>query len=243
MTELSISAYGATDIGRVRETNEDSFGLASDNSALWWGVLCDGLGGEAAGEVASAMAVELFEKKIDGQTLPERGALERLIHEINAAIAEAGFSRADWRYMATTFVALIIDAETGKALIAHAGDSRLYRIRKDEIERLTRDHNVAEEVNRGVRNDDFTIPMGTGHEITRCLGLEHFRGPEIADITPEKGDRYILCSDGLTNVLRDSEILSNGQDCSAQEAVDEMIKLALSRGGPDNVTLIIADVT
>jgi protein phosphatase len=248
---MRILAEGRTDIGKKRAHNEDSFGVSGE---LGLYVVADGMGGHAAGEVASQTAVETLKDFIastKGQeeiTWPfERDtglsrAANRLVVGIklaNQAIFKQAQERPDQKGMGTTIVAALVDE--GELCIAHVGDSRAYVFGQGAISRITTDHSYVEEM---VVSGSMTPEQARTHPlrniVTRALGT---KGEVRVDMSRHKlrpGDIYLLCSDGLTGMLTDSDIARTLADYDDNLAgcLDTLVKLANEKGGDDNITAV-----
>src|SRR5438105_2511685 len=191
--------YAGTDTGRQRRANEDSL-LA--RAPLF--VVADGMGGARAGEVASRMAVEILARGVGDGSEPD-AALARLVREANSRIYERSHRHADQAGMGTTLTALYVGEN--KVTIAHVGDSRAYRIRDGELERLTEDHSLVDEL---VREGRLTPEEAVEHPqrsvITRALGPESAVDVDTETFEGRSGDVYLLCSDGLTTMVGEEEL-------------------------------------
>ncbi len=252
MKKFQMKAAGQTNGGMVRENNEDAFFLAPEKGLL---VVADGMGGHASGEVASRMAVDVIRNYFDGpatdgkppligtyddaftETANQLGSAVRLA---NMAVCEAARGNAPLHGMGTTIVCALLHDRT--LSIAHVGDSRLYLIRSGDIEQLTDDHSVvAEQVKRELISPDVTEESEIKNLLTRALGAEAEVKVDLNELNLLDGDALLLCTDGLTNMVRDEEILSvvlDGRDPSA--AGQRLIELANKGGGKDNITAIVA---
>ncbi|MHB9029413.1 MAG: protein phosphatase 2C domain-containing protein, partial [Candidatus Latescibacterota bacterium] len=206
---MEIKICGRTDAGLIRKQNEDSFWYDEE---LQTAVVADGLGGEAAGEVASAVAVRAFEEVIRS-TLSRAGLPDDIRHIMASAIGfanreilaepERGRGRPG---MLTTMVCVCI--RWNRCVVAHVGDSRTYLIRERDIIPLTRDHSyVMELLERGVITPEEAAVHPYRNLVTRVVGGESGAEADFATLDIQEGDRFLLCSDGLTNVLEDDEIL------------------------------------
>jgi protein phosphatase len=241
------AAHGETDTGSVRESNEDSFAVL-EHLGLF--MVADGMGGAAAGEVASRAVIEQVEKAVeDGDTTwpsdatlsPESGPRRFIagIHRANRMI----YRRAgeDWRTrgMGTTFAGLLI--MTRCAVIAHVGDSRVYRMREGELEQMTHDHSLANHlVARGYLKPEDVATYPRRNVITRAVGTHETVevDAKIVDVRP--GDAFLLCSDGLHGELDDDEIAAILRErAHPAEAVGRLIDRAKEKGGRDNVTAVL----
>jgi protein phosphatase len=245
-------AYGKTDVGRQRGHNEDAFISAPDLDLF---VVCDGMGGNNAGEVASALATtslrNFYRATTNGVVPGEelRGdhdlteAARRLVHGVrkaNADVFEISSTRLEHKGMGSTIVAMSVSRETGQVQVAHVGDSRCYRIRDGKMEQLTRDHSLIGDALAWNPNlSEEELSMLPKNIISRALGLKQAVEVDIRADVGLPGDIYLLCSDGLCGVVKDKQILeiillSN----DLAEACDSLIALANDAGGPDNITAV-----
>lgn len=235
-----VSAAGQTDRGKRRKFNEDSF-LVLDEQGLY--IVADGMGGYAGGEVASALTVELIEQaftsqKFEGPTydnVPRRGAeVARAIQTANKTIFEKAQNDPMLKGMGTTVIAARFMLNKQRLYLGHVGDSRCYRLRDNKLDQITTDHTMAA---LGFKGAAFA------HRLHRAVGTTP--GVEIDMIMgrPRPNDIYLLCSDGLSKMLKDDEMqrmLVEMKD--PQATVDELIKQANDKGGHDNITAIIVCV-
>ena len=225
----SMLMWGArSDVGCVRNHNEDSYLVASPLFCV-----CDGMGGHAAGEVASAIAVETIAK-----TGPKTADAAQLGAAIEAAVN--GIGRPG---MGCTATAAVIDGTT--LAIAHVGDSRAYLLHEGTLIRVTRDHSYVEElVDAGEITADEARVHPNRSVITRALGSDPAMYADHFTLNVEEGDRLILCSDGLSSMIPDGEIERVAQQSStAQICTDNLVDAALAAGGGDNVTVVVVDIT
>ncbi len=239
----AIEMAGLTDPGRVRPENEDSIGLVPE---IGLAVLADGMGGHLAGEVASRLAVEVIRHELVealSQATPPRAdgqLLSEAIRCANAAIYETARTRPECFGMGSTVVAVLFRDE--KVYFAHVGDSRLYRYRTGRLEPLTRDHSVIQElVNRGLLTEPEARATIAKNLVTRALGVEPSVEVEIGEEVFQDNDIFLLCSDGLNDVLNDDEIarLLAERGADLMGAAREMVRNANARGGPDNISVIL----
>lgn len=239
-----------TDVGMRRTSNQDSHCVQLADSPEAWArrghmfIVADGMGGHAGGELASKLAVEgiphLYHKHAD-QTPPE--ALLRAIQETNAEVNRRGSVNIDFRDMGTTTSALVLLPQG--ALIAHIGDSRVYRLRGDKLQQLTFDHSVDWELKASgaVKEGSELAAMVPKNQITRSLGPHPTVQADLEGPYPtEVGDTFLLCSDGLVRKVEDDEIASVLAALPPQEAAQALVDLANIRGGPDNVTVMIVKI-
>ncbi len=247
--KLTTQAFGKTDIGVVRKNNEDNFGYDTRAGIF---VVCDGMGGQAAGEVASKIAVDTVlayfrqeEKKgseVLGRQISEVSELANsLAHAIqlaNQAIREASAHDGASAGMGCTIVAARVEGDLFS--IAHVGDSRIYLIRGGAIQQLTIDHSlVMEQVRRGMITMEEAEHFEMQNVIVRALGSEDSVEADLADLTLEEGDTLLLCSDGLSRYVKDERMMEliNGKDL--EEACDGLIEAAKAGGSDDNITCLL----
>ena len=240
MTALRWGA--ATDVGMVRSNNEDSLLVASPVFAV-----ADGMGGHAGGEVASNIAVATLKAAFDGgDNSHTRDALAEAVRRANEAIYERASTDPGLRGMGTTLTAVALVDEDGDDVLAvvQVGDSRAYRMRDGELEQLTDDHNVAEEMVRigRITPDEATVHPHR-HMLTRALGIQPDVEVDCFGVTPFAGDRYLLASDGLMNEVDDAEIARTLRRLhDPDDAAQELVHLARTGGGRDNITVVVVDV-
>lgn len=236
---MIIKAFGDTHTGKVRSHNEDAYGMYPDLSLF---ILADGLGGHAGGEVASRLAVEVLKDKITSNYNILREVRSNIINAIKNAntriILEA--SKDDSLHdMGTTIV--VVKVENDKAIVAHVGDSRAYLVREDKITQITKDHTVAEEyIRAGLLTPEEAVYSPYKSVISRALGISNNAGVEISDVQLRSGDTLLLCTDGLTNMLQDRDILSAVMELvpSPEKITERLINQANKNGGIDNITVI-----
>lgn len=233
----SMLMWGArSDVGCVRGHNEDSYLVAAPLFCV-----CDGMGGHAAGEVASSIAVETIAKT--GPKTADAAQLGAAIEAANAAIIEAAVNGMGRAGMGCTATAAVIEGTT--LAIAHVGDSRAYLLHEGTLIRVTRDHSYVEElVDAGEITADEARVHPNRSVITRALGSDPAMYADHFTLNIEEGDRLILCSDGLSSMIPDWEIERVAQQSStAQICTDNLVDAALAAGGGDNVTVVVVDVT
>ncbi|NLH01618.1 MAG: Stp1/IreP family PP2C-type Ser/Thr phosphatase [Clostridiales bacterium] len=239
-----MKGYTITDIGKVRSENQDCVRYVQ-NKIPSYGILalCDGMGGAKAGSVASNIALNSFIAQVTENISDKKGkdeiseTVKAAVDEANKCVYERSLSDASCEGMGTTLVAAVVKGKT--CFIANVGDSRAYLISGGGIEQITHDHSFVEEmVGRGAITREQARIHPKRNIITRALGSE---AEVVCDIfTPElkKNDLLLLCSDGLSNTLGDSEILEViTSRKKLSDIVKELLDMALSRGAPDNVTV------
>ncbi len=227
-----------THVGRVRSSNEDAY-LARDDLGLW--AVADGMGGHEGGELASRLTIASLE------SVQSVDSFDRLFQETRSALEKANseligmadqFSRG--RAAGSTVAVLLLRADRG--FVLWAGDSRVYRLRDDILEQLTRDHSHLQAL---IDDDMITEEEAEfhplAHLITRAVGFSEPLGLQVMEMEVRPRDRFLLCSDGLNRVVPRSEIENMMKIENLEEAVDAMLNTTLDQGAPDNVTMIAVD--
>jgi len=225
----------ATDVGHVRKINEDSY-LDSQEQSLW--VVADGMGGHTRGDRASQCIIEALQGFI---ALPKPlDSVDDLLNRLSVA-NEACREAAQGQVMGSTVAALYLHDDN--AYILWAGDSRIYRRRGDGFSQLTDDHSLVQELHRlGELSAEEAENHPSSNVITRAIGVADDIEIQVRQIKLEPGDRFLLCSDGLFKDVKPEEVNRNLSLPSPRQALDELVKLALRRGGTDNVTGIVVQV-
>jgi protein phosphatase len=232
----------ATDVGLVRSNNQDQFLVSPGLYAV-----ADGMGGHAAGEVASLTAIKALQAAFAASGEHSAEALESAAKAANRAVWEQARTNRGMLGMGTTLVALAVVEHgdgTNALAVAHIGDSRLYLLREGALRQVTVDHSLVQElVDDGQISPAQAAVHPQRHVLTRALGVEPTVEVDLIDVTPRHGDRYLLCSDGLPREAADEQIaavLARFSDPS--EAAKELVTLANERGGSDNITAVVVDV-
>ena len=232
------AAAAVTDCGRKRPSNEDAFGFSVEHGVY---VVCDGMGGAAAGEIASSLAVDEMMRLLTG-----RDGTHPLLDDAEAAVASANaaiFMRAGQSHnlsgMGTTLVTLLAEDQRGWML--NVGDSRGYRMRNSHLEQITLDHSLVEEQVRMGRMDPVEAQRSPfKNVITRALGTQSSVTPDIFELENESGDLFMLCSDGLTRELADSTVeWILKLDLPLQDLCARLVAAANDSGGHDNITCLL----
>ena len=231
-----------TDVGRTRSENQDSYGEFRGPSGARLMAVADGMGGHQGGATASRITIEalgeVFERAPDSGEETLRDAFETA----NARVHQTAQGRRELRGMGTTCVALIFAAD-GSAWVAHVGDSRAYLLRDGCMAPLTADHSTVAEL---VRLGNITLEEAAVHprrnEILRSIGAEPSVQVDVAPVDVRPGDQYLLCSDGLSGLVSDSEMGAVLLRESPENATRILVDLANERGGPDNVTVMVTAV-
>ncbi len=241
---LSLAFAAATDIGCLRGNNEDSFGY--DNAAHLY-VVCDGVGGRAAGEVASSMAVRVLIESFEAQSSaategPELPVEVRLLHsvqEANRVVRETAASNPLFESMSTTLVCACLDG--ARMLIANVGDSRAYLIRDGACLQITQDHSlIDEQIRGGMLTSEMAEASNLQSVITRAIGAAETVHPDFFAAQLQSGDMFLLASDGFTRYFQPTEIASFASVGVELPAIcQNLIESAKQRGGADNITCIV----
>ena len=234
-----------TDIGCVRQENQDSLVHFECKNGLV-AVVCDGMGGHAGGGVASRLAIDTIQAFLNDTFFadPEE-AIEKAIDAANTAILDRAMTQPELRGMGATCVMLIV--RNGKVYIGSVGDSRVYLIRNRIITQLTKDQSYVQQlVDSGQITKEEAEIHPRKNEITNCLGLPEMIPASLLlePLTPEAGDCFLLCSDGLTGMVRDEDIekiVSKQDTLTSQQRVDRLVDMALERGGYDNISVQIVE--
>lgn len=249
----AIKVARVSHVGRLREHNEDA--VASDMS-IGLVLLADGMGGYKAGEVASEIAVlmiasELTEAmqsksllfKTKPDLLPASNMLISAVEKTNKAIFQIAQLQPECAGMGTTLVAgIFVD---NKLVLGHIGDSRMYRLRRDVFEQLTEDHSlVQEQINAGLITTAQAKVARNKNLVTRALGIDPTVELELQELAVEVGDKYLLCSDGLSDLLSDAEIaqILKEKESDIEAAADSLIEKANDYGGLDNISVVITTI-
>jgi PPM family protein phosphatase len=244
-----IESYAISDVGQVRENNEDRWGAVLEKNFF---ALADGMGGHNAGEVAAKMIVESLCNSI--KALPPPLLKENAIAEVTAHLASAirtgsasifklSCEVESCRGMGTTLCCFLLVEK--KLICAHIGDSRIYRYRNEKLEQLTQDHSLRSEmIASGLLEEGRSASFPYKNVITRAIGTSLSVQPEIKIASVEPGDIYFLCSDGLTDAVTPSEIRSTlSYSESIKEASDALVATANAKGGGDNITIVMIKIS
>ena len=234
---VAFECVSRTDVGLRRSVNEDSMLVCTDRG-LW--AVADGMGGHEAGDVASSTVTEAL------RLLPDAGSLDELVdsaiialQRVNQDLIQLAASGGSQRTIGTTVVGLV--AENGQFRCFWAGDSRAYRIRDGQIVRLTRDHSVVQGlVDAGLLEPDQAEGHPNANLITRAVGVADELKVDVVGGEVQSEDLFVLATDGLTRLVDDSELLTALASMRPAEAAEFLVETVLSRGAPDNVSLIIA---
>jgi protein phosphatase len=239
---MKIVSFALSDVGRVRRENQDSSGHFPDRNLF---VVADGMGGHKGGKQASEIAVATIAERL--VAAPDSGPLadrtERLVEAVrdaNRRIVERGARESDLNRMGTTLVALLLQEDEGA--VVHVGDSRAYRLRDGELAQLTTDHTLVADLLRA--NEISEAEVSTHpyrHVLTRALGAAEDVKADVCRLDVRRGDVYVLCSDGVSGMLSQSEILAvvSAHLDDPEALCRELIAAANQAGGKDNATAIV----
>jgi len=242
-----IRAWGITDKGAVRVQNQDSYYLRPEDGDLVVAIVCDGMGGARAGNVASSLAVEVASAHME--ELPPEDLLRapgehlsQAAEKANEAVFHKALHDPECRGMGTTMVAAVV--RDRRASVLNIGDSRCYRVGGEGIVKLTRDHSLVEDlVNRGEITPEQARQHPQKNLITRCLGSERQARTDLYEVELREGEFLLLCTDGLSNTLTDQELLYEILHGGTPESCcQRMLDIALERGAPDNVTAVLIQI-
>lgn len=232
-----------TDKGLVRSSNQDAYAVGELPGEVAWAVVCDGMGGEASGNIASALAVKVISEKITSaynekmRDASIKNLLDSAICAANIEVYDMAYSRPDLQGMGTTVVAVIVRDKT--AFIAHAGDSRAYIVSGETIQQITTDHSLVQNmVDRG----EITAEQAQHHPkknlITRAVGAEKRIDIDFSEIDLNDNETLILCTDGLSNFVTNKEMIDDIKDGQYYAFADRLVKRANKNGGGDNITVV-----
>lgn len=237
---LTFTSSSTSHVGMVRKLNEDSF-VSRDDLGLW--AIADGMGGHQAGDMASQNVTGSLENISAGTGIGELLNSTRLaINEANSHLLSLASQFEDGRHPGSTVAALLINGNEGAVI--WAGDSRVYRVRDDSIQQLTRDHShVQELVDQKMISPEEAESHPMSNVITRAVGIEDPVDLDVLHFNVLAGDRFLLCSDGLSRLVARDEIREMLQTRELEEIVQSLLHTALVRGAPDNVTLIAVQCT
>lgn len=238
----SITYVAQTDIGKRREENQDSYGVIETDSYKFY-IVADGMGGVRGGALASGLAVETLHEKLDAAAAVSPEIITEAVTEANNVIHQRGNEQEEFNGMGTTVVGLCFVEK--KMIVVNVGDSRAYRLRNGVIDKLTEDHTLVSELLRsGAITEELAANHPISHMLTRSLGPAEAVEVDCwyHEQPPCCHDKYLLCSDGLYNLVDDVEIQEALKSPDLETAIKGLIDLANSRGGTDNITIIAIEI-
>lgn len=237
-----------TDIGMKRSTNQDSYSYGQfENGTITWAVVCDGMGGMAAGNIASITAVEVIAGALEQNLSPKsspsfvKNLLKTSIESANAKIFSMAEENEDMRGMGTTVVAVVVIK--GVAYFVHAGDSRAYYYSNNQLSQVTTDHSVVQTLlESGQLTQDEAKNHPNKNIITRALGVASYIDVDFETLDVSEGDTVLLCTDGLTNCIDDELIKLASTDNDFSSLAERLVELANQNGGNDNITVVAVKI-
>ncbi len=245
---MNYQFHAVTDPGRARDNNEDS--VSFDEEALV-AVLADGMGGYNAGEIASGMATAFIKSELSrwlieagaiAQPKEIRRAMEICVDNANLAIYNSANANPAFAGMGTTLVLCVF--KEGRLLVGHIGDSRCYRLRSDTLEQITKDHSLLQEqIDAGLITQDQAAVSPIKNLVTRALGVEQAVMLEVNEFSVEPGDLYLMCSDGLSDMVTDEVIARIAGEASGLDQIaGHLVTAANDNGGKDNISVLMIAV-
>lgn len=232
------TSYARTDVGKVRKVNEDAI-LDHGDAGVW--VVADGMGGHAAGDVASSSIVQQLSTIQPSEDADELvSAAENGLLEVNENLIQQAMERSDQQTMGSTVAVMV--AFHKKCFLLWAGDSRIYRVRNNQLKRITYDHSKVQDlVDDGLLTEEEAERHPEANVITRAIGASRnlFIDLDMYDVSP--GDRYMLCSDGLYKEVMEEEMVDLINQGSPEAACNALVDLTLERGSRDNVSVIVVE--
>ncbi len=239
-----MNIVGATDKGKIRSVNEDGFdyGIFDDGAA--WAIVCDGMGGVRGGHIASRIVLDMVSEKIKkcyNKHMPSHcfeNVFLSTITTANVIVHDRSFIDEDLKGMGTTIAAVIV--KEGNACIAHVGDSRVYKISGDSIQQITKDHSLAQEMlDSGQLTKEEFDNYPKKNIITRALGVDENIDIDFDFTTIYDNEALVLCSDGLSGLIKDEDILRIYKENTLDEVCQKYIEEANNNGGHDNITVVV----
>lgn len=232
-----------TDKGLVRENNQDAYAVGELPGEVAWAVVCDGMGGAAGGNIASALAVKVISDKITSSYNEKmrdssiKNLLDSAITAANIEVYDMAYSRPDLTGMGTTVVAVVV--RDNVAHIAHAGDSRAYIVNDDGVEQITVDHSLVQNlVDRGEITKEEAEHHPNKNVITRALGVDKRIDVDFSEVEIHENETLVLCTDGLSNCVNNAEMAEDIKDGQYYAFADRLVKRANKNGGNDNITVV-----
>ena len=240
-----IKMLTVTDIGLRRTTNQDTFACAAEGESPLWALVCDGMGGHAAGNIAAEMARNSLTKALQNGLRPDmserslRLLMETAVENAGSAIYQRTLTDPQLQGMGTTLVAAVVQG--GQVFLCHAGDSRAYLVRQDMAQPITKDHSVVQQlIDRGEITPKQAKTHPERHLITKALGVaDHRFSPEFTVCSLQPGDLLLLCTDGLHGMVDQSELAPLCHAAVAEGSAQGLAQRANQMGGSDNITAVL----
>lgn len=233
-----------TDKGNVRDSNQDAYAVGEFSDEVVWSVVCDGMGGAAGGNIASALAVKVISDKINASYRDKmrdssiKNMLDSALTAANIEVYDFAEAKPELKGMGTTVVCAIV--RDNQAYIAHAGDSRAYVIKDGKAEQITTDHSMVQDL---LSMGKITLEEAEHHPnkniITRAVGVDKSIDIDFEQIDLDDEDTLLLCTDGLSNYVTDAEMLELMSDGKHYAFADRLVQKANANGGGDNITVVI----
>lgn len=233
-----------TDKGHVRDSNQDAYAVGEFSDEVAWAVVCDGMGGAAGGNIASALAVKVISDKINVSYREQmrdssiKNMLDSALNAANVEVFDMAESKQELKGMGTTVVCAIV--KDGQAYIAHAGDSRAYILKNGEISQITTDHSMVQDLlDRGKITSEQALNHPNKNIITRAVGVDENIEIDFDQIDLDDDTTLLLCTDGLSNYVSNEEILELTSDGKHYAFADRLVNKANENGGGDNITAVV----
>ena len=233
-----------TDKGHVRDSNQDAYAVGEFSDEVVWAVVCDGMGGAAGGNIASALAVKVISDKINVSYREQmrdssiKNMLDSALNAANVEVFDMSESKHELKGMGTTVVCAIV--KDGQAYIAHAGDSRAYILKNGKIFQITTDHSIVQDLlDKGKITSEQALNHPNKNIITRAVGVDKNIEIDFDQIDLDDDTTLLLCTDGLSNYVSDSEILELTSDKKHDACADRLVNKANENGGGDNITVVV----
>ena len=233
-----------TDKGHVRDSNQDAYAVGEFSDEVVWAVVCDGMGGAAGGNIASALAVKVISDKINVSYREQmrdssiKNMLDSALNAANVEVFDMSESKHELKGMGTTVVCAIV--KDGQAYIAHAGDSRAYILKNGKIFQITTDHSIVQDLlDKGKITSEQALNHPNKNIITRAVGVDKNIEIDFDQIDLDDDTTLLLCTDGLSNYVSDSEILEVTSDQKHYAFADRLVNKANENGGGDNITVVV----
>jgi len=238
-----LKIVAKTDKGKVRASNQDAYAVGEFPDEVAWAVVCDGMGGAAGGNIASALAVKVISDKINASYREKmspssiKNMLDSALIAANIEVYDMADTKPELRGMGTTVVCAVV--KNSCAYIAHAGDSRAYIFNKDNLSQVTTDHSFVQDlVNKGKITAEEAQNHPNKNLITRAIGVDKSIEIDFDEVEMADDDVLIICTDGLSNYVSDMEMINEVSDGRYYAFADRLVKKANNNGGGDNITVV-----